>query len=454
MIRISSNSDRQIPAPPFRALIAVCLTVLSPLLLPERLSAQESDSIGIADKTPQEARGQGRPQKHNAIRKNGLSFGPLPIISYDAMKGAHLGAMLHIYDFGDGKSYPDPICSWYAEASVYTGGSQTYVASFDSGSLFGDIRIDAAASYSRDNAMEFFGYNGSQSIYDRSRSNTFYRFSRSTLDIKADVSGRIAGHLHWDVGYHFNLFGVSPYAKEEKSLFGQYLKWGIIASDGNFVSSAIRTGLTYDSRNHKGVPDKGIYADAHIIGAANAIGSTDNYLKYNLTWRQFVPLWKGVILAYRIDWHSFIGKAPWYAIPFYTPAGPIYDNSAIGGYRTVRGLLYNRVLGPGTGLANIELRWKLAEFTFWRQNIALMFSGFTDGVKVFYEYDTDNRTGADPELYETLTDRNSKDRLHVSLGGSLKIIINANFVLNVEYARCTSREDGGGVLYLNTGFYF
>ena len=41
------------------------------------------------------------------ITKTGYNFGPLPAVAFDADKGFQLGALLNIYDFGDGTVYPN-----------------------------------------------------------------------------------------------------------------------------------------------------------------------------------------------------------------------------------------------------------------------------------------------------------------------------------------------------------
>ena len=38
------------------------------------------------------------------IIKKGYNFGPLPAVAFDADKGFQLGALLNIYDFGDGST--------------------------------------------------------------------------------------------------------------------------------------------------------------------------------------------------------------------------------------------------------------------------------------------------------------------------------------------------------------
>lgn len=396
-----------------------------------------------------------------SIVKTGLSFVPFPMAGFDGAKGILFGALMNVYDFSDGSTYPNPRSSCYFEASGYTGGSKTFIASFDSGSLFPKVRMNLAASHCADNAMEFFGFGGRGTYYDADADEGFYKYSRATTNLKADFSGNITEHLSWEAGYHFNAFRIKDYQPKDEgkgiSLFSLYRSWGIIPSDEIFrkYSSAVRIGLLYDSRDYEGVPTKGILARAGLIIAPSFLGSSESYLKFQATFRQYIPLAKeNLTLAYRLDYQNFIGDVPWYVLPFYTPGGPVYDNAALGGYRTVRGLLYNRVSGPGIGFFNTELRWKFAGVTLLRQDIGLMLSGFCDGISSLRSFDAGNRTGAFPELYSKYIISSGRDALHLSAGAALKIILNRNFVLNIEYARALSAQDGAGVMYFNTGFYF
>lgn len=396
-----------------------------------------------------------------SIVKTGLSFVPFPMAGFDGAKGILFGALMNVYDFSDGSTYPNPRSSCYFEASGYTGGSKTFIASFDSGSLFPKVRMNLAASHCADNAMEFFGFGGRGTYYDADADEGFYKYSRATTNLKADFSGNITGHLSWEAGYHFNAFRIKDYQPKDEgkgiSLFSLYRSWGIIPAEEIFrkYSSAVRLGLHYDSRDYEGVPTKGILARAGLIIAPSFLGSSESYLKFQATFRQYIPLAKeNLTLAYRLDYQNFIGDVPWYVLPFYTPGGPVYDNAALGGYRTVRGLLYNRVSGPGIGFFNTELRWKFAGLTLLRQDIGLMLSGFCDGISSLRSFDAGNRTGAFPELYSKYITSSGRDALHLSAGAALKIILNRNFVLNIEYARALSAQDGAGVMYFNTGFYF
>ena len=47
-----------------------------------------------------------------------------------------------------------------------------------------------------------------------------------------------------------------------------------------------------------------------------------------------------------------------------------------------------------------------------------------------------------------------KDGFHASAGGGLRFIMNQNFIVAFEYARCFNKQDGNGAFYINTGFLF
>ena len=69
-------------------------------------------------------------------------------------------------------------------------------------------------------------------------------------------------NLHWNAGYNFNYLTVNEYSSDkytgDETLFGLYRKWGILDGNtsGDMFSSALKAGLTYDSRDFEGVPGK------------------------------------------------------------------------------------------------------------------------------------------------------------------------------------------------------
>lgn len=393
--------------------------------------------------------------------KKGLSFGPLPIVAFDNDKGFQFGALLNIYNFGDGSGYPNPNSTWYFEVSAYTKGSQKYVVSYDNRTLIPGVRICSALRYLNDSAMEFYGFNGYQSFYDYDQPSGFYRHRRNMLNFKVDFVGEILDNFYWEAGYHLNYIRTSPFRTDKyelgTTLMDLYNQWGIIP-DGQMeggLSSALRVGLMYDSRDVEASPSRGIWAEAHYIVAPEFLGSSEFSNKLNVTFRQYVPLAKDkLVFAYRLNYQGFFGNAPWYLLPFYTVVGPNYDYDGVGGFRTARGFMMDRIVGKKTGFANVELRWRFIDFVLWKQNISFALSGFCDAAQVFQGMDLSNRTGVGSDLFEKYIDLSRGDRLHVSAGAGLRFIMNRNFIVAFEYARCTNIQDGKGAFYMNTGFLF
>ncbi|MBQ7811648.1 MAG: BamA/TamA family outer membrane protein [Bacteroidales bacterium] len=447
------------------------------------------------------------------IIKTGTNFGPLPVVAFDADRGFQFGALLNLYNFGDGKNYPNPNSQWYFEASAYTKesaiNSYKFIVNYDNKTLIPGVRMSICTGYYKDAALDFYGFNGYQSNYITSKQmfedgwssylpdeagakleakgkypKGFYRFGRDLVKAKIDFTGKILENFYWEAGYNFSWVGAKSFVPKGyevlggTSLFDLYKIWGIIPEDeaDGGLTSSIRVGLMYDSRNVENNPTKGIWAEAHVIAAPEWLGTTHGHYKYCATFRQYVPIVKDgkLTFAYRIAYQGTFGKdSPWYSMPFYTNMGIKADNDGFGGYRTVRGLMLNRVQGLDVGFFNAELRWKFIDFKLWKQNIAFALSGFCDGAHVFRGYDmnfTDAakqkivESAADPlagavelmkyeDLYKTFV-INRKDGFHGSAGAGLRFIMNQNFIVAFEYARCFNKQDGNGAFYINTGFLF
>ena len=158
------------------------------------------------------------PNKKEII-KTGYNFGPLPAVAFDADKGFQLGALLNIYDFGDGSTYPNTRQQWYFEASFFTKGSQLYVVSYDNRFWIPGVRFSTALTITNDKAMDFYGFNGYQSYFDyqkvldgKKNDDMYiytpkYRTNRLAALFKADFVGKIGNTpLSWEAGYHLSYF--------------------------------------------------------------------------------------------------------------------------------------------------------------------------------------------------------------------------------------------------------
>lgn len=440
-------------------------------------------------------------EQKQEITKTGYNFGPLPAVAFDADKGFQLGALLNIYDFGDGSTYPNTRQQWYFEASFFTKGSQLFVISYDTKFLIPGVRFSTALAITNDKAMDFYGFNGYQSYYDYERVQAGkdgedylytpkYRVNRLAALFKTDFIGNLWDNkLFWEAGYHLSHFKQDAinrtkinknkedneiFPDEEPTLYELYRQWGIIPDDvaEGGTNSTVRLGLLFDTRDKEGAPSKGIWAETHVTLAPKWLGTTNPYFKYSATWRHYLPIVKNdkLTFAYRLNYQGTFGKeAPYYVLPYITTMGQSYDRDGMGGFRTIRGIMRNRVQGLDMASYNAELRWRFISFALANQNISLGLNCFSDGTMVTKAYDMSfarniNDFASGDEYNKILGNYNSyinkgldKDRPHITLGGGFRFIMNQNFIVCLEYGKPVgkySKQDGNGAFYINTGYLF
>ena len=451
------------------------------------------------------------------IVKTGYNIGPLPAIAYDADKGFQYGAILQLFNYGDGHNYPNYDSKLFLEASFFTKGSNLFTLSYDNKELIPGVRWSSAITSSIDKAMDFYGFNGYRSSYDWSKVaagkageeytqpgydwapvgderymtslfNPFYRISRVQILGKTDFIGKIGNGLYWEAGYHASWIKIGSIDREsvnkgksdtqvwpedQLTLYDWYRKWGLISDDeaeGGFTSS-IRLGLQYDTRDKEGAPSSGVWAEGHIIAAPKWLGTKNEFYRYAFTWRHYLPVIDNNVLtfAYRLNYEGTIGDyAPFYVLPYITVMGENCDKDGFGGYRTVRGIMRDRVMGLDTFTYTAELRWRFMNFRALNQNIALALSAFSDGSMVTKERSMEfagSRAAASPamEWHNYLKQGAEKDSMHVTFGAGFRFIMNENFIVAFEYGTPLSHwmknsanynQDGTGAFYVNIGYLF
>ena len=303
----------------------------------------------------------------------------------------------------------------------------------------------------------------------------FYRLERLAVSAKADFVGNIWDNkLFWQAGYYFSSYKYRSIdvdkinkGKDEaekfsgQTLYDKYIDWGIIPEnekDGG-LTSALRFGLMYDTRDFEAAPSRGIWAEGNITLAPGFLGATHSYYRYMLAFRHYVPVVRDdLVLAYRLNYQGSIGNyLPYYIMPVFSNIGKEYDRDGIGGYRTVRGIMRDRIQGLDVGFLNAELRWKFVRFHLWNQNVYLGVNAFMDGGIVTRKYDLSYRGSSNPFMrqeYDKYIDTSLPEKFHIAAGGGFRIIINQNFIIAVDYAKPMDKRDGNGSLYINTGYLF
>ena len=432
-------------------------------------------------------------QRKKDIVKKGISFGPLPVVAFDQDKGFQYGGLLNIYDYGDGSHYPHPRQQWYIEVSAFTKGTQQYFLTYDTKHLIPGVRMSLAGTVMFDKAMDFYGYNGYQAVYQYEDVNywqkqndktgmpneamtAFYRLERLAATVKADFVGNIwENKLFWQAGYYFSSYRYRSIdvdkinkgkAEAEKfsgqTLYDKYIDWGIISADekGGGLTSALLLGVMYDTRDFEAAPSRGIWAEGNITLAPHFLGTTHSYYRYMLAFRHYVPVVRDdLVLAYRLNYQGSIGGyLPYYIMPAFSNIGKEYDRDGIGGYRTVRGIMRDRIQGLDVGFLNVELRWKFIRFHLWNQNICLGANAFLDGGTVTRKYDLsyrgDENNHAMKQDYDKYVNTTLQEKFHAAAGGGFRIIINQNFIIAIDYAKPLDKRDGSGSMYVNTGYLF
>ncbi len=446
--------------------------------------------------------------------KTGWTFGVLPSVAFDADLGFQYGALTNVYYYGDGSTYPEYLHSIYAEAAYTTKHFGIFRLSYDSKYLIPNHRLSVDVSYLPDMLCDFYGFNGYNSHINAGYidqdspeyiSRAYYKYRRDLFRFAADMTGEISKPWYWNAGLGVLYFGVgstdidrlNSFSKKEEdklpdttSLFDQYRNWGIIsdveARGGAFPY--LHGGITYDTRDRLTNPSRGIYADAFLtsyadlgwVGGFLTTGLMDNTsspnayhnLKLNANFRHYVTLWPNrLTLAYRLGTQlTLAGDSPFYLNTYLNQT--YYQRAAyegLGGASSVRGMMRNRVLAPGVAFANIELRTHLFGFTIGKNYFSVGINPFLDAGMVVQPYDD---VPSDPEritmtladtemgqIYVMGPDNFDNSRLHdihLTGGCGLKLAMNTNFVLSVDWATAFDKQDNPKVsnLYIKMGYMF
>lgn len=416
-------------------------------------------------------------EKHK--RKTGFNLGALPVVAYDSDVGFKYGALANFYFYGDGSTYPQYRHAFNVEWSRTTKGSGINQIIYDSEYLIPKTRVTAEASYLTEKAIGFYGFNGYNAIYnadltDDSEGNTdylsrvYYKHERAQLALKADFQRELMGKkLRVLLGYSFyntHIASVdvdqlnegkdaSEMLPDTMGLYDKYVAWGAIkeAEKDGGNTHMFRTGLVYDTRDQEGNPMKGMWTEALILYAPAFTSSESAYAKLAITHRQYFTLKKEVLnLAYRVSYQPKIaGDIPFYMLPF------VYNSKrnrdGLGGARTLRGILRNRIVGEDLLFTNIETRWKFYRGIVLNQNIYLALNAFVDAGMVTNAYEFDKAGIPEAELQNIKT---GTEGLHTSYGLGFAFVMNHNFIVNINYGRAVKAEDGKDGFYVVINYMF
>lgn len=419
-------------------------------------------------------------QEKKPITKTGWNFGALPSVAFDSDLGFQYGALVNLYQYGDGSRYPRYNHSLYFEVSRFTKGSGINRFYYDSDRLIRGLQTTVDISYLSDQAYDFYGFNGYDAVYkadwkdDESSSyltRMFYKYDRKVFRFKGDLQGKLTGdHVRWIAGWNFQNFKIDEVNLEKLNkgkdegdklpdvpgLYQKYQDWGIISAedaDGGFVP-AFKGGIVFDSRDVRSNPMKGLWTEAVLEGSPKILGAENSFAKLSLIHRQYFTLVpQKLSFVYRLAYQTTIaGNVPfYYQTQVITSVLARYYSEGLGGALTMRGILRNRVVGDGFFYGNAEARWKMVHFTFIKNNFYLGLNGFMDLGRVTKKISV-NPSG----LSGTRSDYFSSDaeKFHISYGAGLRLVMNENFVIALDHGRATKEQDGKAGTYIGLNYLF
>ena len=418
--------------------------------------------------------------------KKGWNFAPFPSIGYNSDTGFQIGALCEIFDYGDGSTYPVYKHKFNVDLSWTTKDQVKLHFFYDSKYLIPKVRLTAAATYILAQMYPFMGFNGSASPYyeylasGKKQQNqvALYNVRRNMMRVMADFQGDIVPKFRWAAGISYWWYDIQDITLKKKgkpvydttagendyllgqgvnyaSLWQLYKAAGLIraneANGGHHIE--LKAGLVYDSREHEADPTRGIWAELYAYGSPDILNGRGkdgyHYLKLAAHFRHYVPIWQDKItFAYHLAYQGKLaGNAPYYTLQ---NINTLYlrqiISDGLGSINTVRGVPYNSVIGDGYAWANFEMRFKIVSFRFIKQNFYLATNPFFDMGACVQPYRLNEmkqirETGK--SLDGTTTFSNSdlnliytgqSEKLHMSAGVGLKLVMNRNFILSAEVA--------------------
>jgi hemolysin activation/secretion protein len=130
-------------------------------------------------------------------------------------------------------------------------------------------------------------------------------------------------------------------------------------------------------------------------------------------------------------------------------------NQGLGGSRTLRGILRNRVVGDGIAFGNFEVRWIFLRTVVFNQNLYLATNLFFDTGMVVDKIDWNlSQAMADSTIVFSDYFSGRKEKLHSSAGIGLKVALNENFIVSCDYGRAFDKNDGVSGLYIALNFLY
>lgn len=420
--------------------------------------------MGIFFQTP-DLYGQDAAANEKTIK--GLDFGILPSFVYNTDKGLQYGALANFYYYGDSTMYPNYQFNLYLQSSRTTKRGFVNYLFFDSNHLLpGNLRLTVDMSLVKRGFQQFFGFNGYNSLYNLNYtdpktpqfiSRYYYYMEERAKTISIDVKGKLPiPNFSWDLSFGYYNISTLPFhnyrakMNPQPTLFEKYITQGIIPPDqkNGGITSYLKTGLIYDTRDNEQIPTKGLWIEGVYLNAPSFLANKFAYSQITFIFNQYIAVIPDLVFAYRLAFQTKIsGEKPVYMLPYLMDT---YRNvEALGGNKTIRGVLNRRLLGNGFALGNFEFRYIPIHRIYLKHYLDVGFNIFNDMGMITQAYKVNNALDASAFDY-----KQGQEKLHDSVGAGVRFVVNHNFIVAFDFGRVLDKRDGKGALYIDLDYLF
>ena len=408
----------------------------------------------------------------NSTVKQGWSVNPVPAMAYDSDFGLMVGGFLDINYYGGlYPNYKHRIC---LEALTYSKHASFFMFQYDSKYLIPGLRTSAKLYYDDNPLYWFYGYNGAVHDYDpklntnRDAGIAYYSYNRRYLNARFELGGPILPFLDWTAKFSYWHYWISeldwPGYDQSNTLFRWYKEKGLIEEAESHGGDILeyQFGLKVDTRDIEATPTRGVFADVNMAWAPDIFKTGYDYLKLAARFRHYVSLISDrLVFAYSLAYQGvFAGYQPFYTQSYIMHFKP---SDGLGGATTLRGVLYNRVMGNDYLWGNFELRTRVIDANIFKRRFFGVITPFFDAGAILEPFRFDHQAQAlaarDNVSAQSFGEyrsslMNKVRELHMSAGLSMQAVIDYNFIPSVTFGIPFDERDGKYGLYMTLDYIF
>lgn len=409
----------------------------------------------------------GQNEAPNGKTIKGLDFGVLPSFVYNPDKGLQYGALANFYYYGKKSIYPNYLFNLYLQSSRTTKKGYVNYLFFDSRHLLPKgLRLTVDMSLVKRGFQQFYGFNGYNSLYNADFinptnpnfiSSDYYYLEELARIASVDIQGHFPiPHFYWDLGlgyYHVSTYPFKNYRRGKPSLptlFEKYIHEGVIPQNqkNGGVTTYVKASLIYDTRDDEAIPTKGLWIEGIYTRAPSILANKFPYSLFTFKFHQYISLTSNLVLAYRLAYQTKVsGNIPFYMLP--NLMSSYRAQEALGGSKTIRGIVNRRLVGNGFALGNFEFRYMPFSAVVLERNLNIGFNFFEDMGIITDKYKIDQTLNAAAFDYKS-----GKEAMHYAVGAGIRFVVDHNFIVALDYGSALDKRDGKNGFYLDLDYLF